>query len=84
MEEHENFVRGLEAHGRDWQTIAERFVPTRTPTQIRTHAQKYEKKLERAMSFSQKVGSDKGMVVYAVLTKHLPHHIANLMSGMRI
>lgn len=57
MEEHENFVRGLETHGRDWQTIAERFVPTRTPTQIRTHAQKYEKKLERAMSFSQKVGS---------------------------
>lgn len=37
-EEHEDFVRGLEQHGRNWGVIAERFVPTRTHLSSGSHA----------------------------------------------
>ncbi|CAN0186071.1 unnamed protein product [Ascophyllum nodosum] len=52
--EHEGFLKGIDRHGKEWQVIADLFVPSRTPTQIRTHAQKYEKKLERAMDLPEK------------------------------
>jgi SHAQKYF class myb-like DNA-binding protein len=45
-EEHVAFEQGLADVGRDWKSI-QKMVPTRSLTQIRTHAQKYFKKQER-------------------------------------
>jgi SHAQKYF class myb-like DNA-binding protein len=42
-EEHDAFVQGLLAHGRDWKSIRQ-MVPSRSLTQIRTHAHKHSKK----------------------------------------
>lgn len=52
-EEHANFVRGYNQYGKDWIFIHEFFVTTRTETQIRTHAQKYLKKVEGGAEFPQ-------------------------------
>mmetsp|Transcript_10745 Transcript_10745/g.12301 ORF Transcript_10745/g.12301 Transcript_10745/m.12301 type:complete len:233 (+) Transcript_10745:139-837(+) len=38
--EHKRFLDGLNQHGRDWKKIAD-VVQTRTPVQVRTHAQKF-------------------------------------------
>ena len=38
------FVKGLEAHSKQWKLIAE-LIKTRTVVQVRTHAQKYFQKL---------------------------------------
>lgn len=41
-EEHRMFLAGLAKLGKgDWKRISERFVSTRTPTQVASHAQKY-------------------------------------------
>ena len=50
-----NFLRGLEAYGRgSWKNISRYFVPTRTPVQICSHAQKYfhRKECTRKQRFS--------------------------------
>ncbi|KAF5835977.1 hypothetical protein DUNSADRAFT_6593 [Dunaliella salina] len=40
--EHEGFLLGLEQLGKgNWRGISRTFVPTRTPTQVASHAQKY-------------------------------------------
>jgi len=39
-EEHDLFLQGLRAYGKDWKRIAN-LVKTRTVVQIRTHAQKF-------------------------------------------
>jgi SHAQKYF class myb-like DNA-binding protein len=46
-EEHLNFIKGLELHGKGWKKIAA-LIKTRTVVQIRTHAQKYFLKLQKA------------------------------------
>lgn len=46
-EEHHMFLKGLEMHGKGWKKIAA-FIKTRTVVQIRTHAQKYFLKLQKA------------------------------------
>lgn len=47
--EHADFVRGLEVFGKGkWKQIADRFVKTRTATQVASHAQKYFIRLDRA------------------------------------
>ncbi|KAL8503109.1 hypothetical protein ACS0TY_022015 [Phlomoides rotata] len=41
-EEHRSFLVGLEMVGKgDWRGISRNYVPTRTPTQVASHAQKY-------------------------------------------
>ncbi|ONM25118.1 transcription factor KUA1 [Zea mays] len=41
-EEHRNFLRGLNMYGRgNWMYISRDFVPTKTPMQIYSHAQKF-------------------------------------------
>jgi len=45
-EEHERFIEAVEKFGRKWKSVAE-YVSTRTPVQIRSHAQKYYNKLSR-------------------------------------
>ncbi|KAF8723702.1 hypothetical protein HU200_021665 [Digitaria exilis] len=46
-QEHRNFLYGLRAYGRgNWKNISKDFVPSKTPIQISSHAQKYYKRLE--------------------------------------
>lgn len=41
-EEHRRFLMGLQKHGKgDWRNISRKFVITKTPTQVASHAQKY-------------------------------------------
>ena len=41
-EEHAKFLQGLSDLGRGkWRAVSKHYVPTRTPTQIASHAQKY-------------------------------------------
>jgi SHAQKYF class myb-like DNA-binding protein len=44
--EHEAFLKGLNIYGREWKKVALQ-ISTRTPAQIRSHAQKYFAKLSR-------------------------------------
>jgi len=44
--EHQLFLAGLELYGKQWKKVAEH-VETRTTIQVRTHAQKYFKKLQK-------------------------------------
>ena len=44
--EHEQFVNLYSQYGRDWTTIA-RILKTRTPEQVRSHAQKFFIKLDK-------------------------------------
>ena len=46
-EEHDEFLKCLDIYGREWKKVAER-TTTRTAAQIRSHAQKYFKKIEAA------------------------------------
>ena len=45
-DEHEAFLQGLQVYGREWKKVAQN-IPTRTSSQIRSHAQKYFAKLAR-------------------------------------
>ncbi|KAK1387681.1 hypothetical protein POM88_015859 [Heracleum sosnowskyi] len=45
MDEHDLFLRGLQQEGKgEWKTISRKYLPTKTPTQIASHAQKFEKR----------------------------------------
>eukprot|EP00804_Cyclotella_cryptica_P023337 CCRYP_000485-RA/>CCRYP_000485-RA protein AED:0.01 eAED:0.01 QI:481/1/1/1/1/1/2/348/277 len=44
--EHEAFLAGLKVYGREWKKVST-CIPTRTPAQIRSHAQKYFNKVSK-------------------------------------
>jgi SHAQKYF class myb-like DNA-binding protein len=46
-EEHHVFLEGLEQHGKQWKVIAG-LIGTRTVVQVRTHAQKFFQRMDRA------------------------------------
>ncbi|XP_077246349.1 uncharacterized protein LOC143886295 [Tasmannia lanceolata] len=47
--EHRLFLLGLKAYGTgDWRSISRNFVMSRTPTQVASHAQKYNNRLKKA------------------------------------
>ncbi|CAN0398681.1 unnamed protein product [Ascophyllum nodosum] len=48
-EEHKLFLDGVQAHGKNWKKIVA-LIPTRTVVQVRTHAQKFFKKLSKAQA----------------------------------
>jgi len=51
-EEHRKFLEGLEKLGKgDWRGISKKFVITRTPSQVASHAQKF---FLRQTSFNQR------------------------------
>jgi len=62
-EEHEVFLVGLHQYGKQWTKIS-RICRTRTVLQIRTHAQKYFKKLRKEMDL-EKNGGDESKSVSA-------------------
>jgi len=48
VEEHAKFIEGVKKVGRGrWAVISKNYVPTRTPTQVASHAQKYFIRLEK-------------------------------------
>jgi len=58
-EEHGTFLKGLELHGKGWKKISA-LIKTRTVVQIRTHAQKYFLKLQKA---HQNGGSSENVIM---------------------
>jgi L-rhamnose mutarotase len=54
-EEQQAFKDGLKAYGRNFKRIS-RLIPTRTPVQVRTHAQKYFRNLEGELPYGIKKG----------------------------
>ncbi len=49
-DEHDAFLRGMEHFGRGrWKDVSRHFVPTRTPTQVASHAQKHFMRIEKKM-----------------------------------
>lgn len=52
--EHAAFLAGYRVHGRNWRAIR-LLVPTRTETQVRTHAQKHFVKLAKLAARREKV-----------------------------
>lgn len=55
-QEHDMFLEGLKQYGKEWKKIAG-LVKTRTPVQIRTHAQKYFLKLSKMRGHPPELGS---------------------------
>jgi SHAQKYF class myb-like DNA-binding protein len=45
-EEHREFLRGLQIHGREWKKVAT-LIPSRSSAQVRSHAQKYFVRLQK-------------------------------------
>jgi len=71
-EEHEAFLQGLQQHGREWKKVAQN-IPTRTSSQIRSHAQKYFAKLareeqQRALSLNRSLVSSEAVVQISSLS----------------
>ncbi|PKA57213.1 Transcription factor DIVARICATA [Apostasia shenzhenica] len=82
-EEHRAFLAGLEKLGKgDWRGISRSFVPTRTPTQVASHAQKYflrknsfsTKKKRRSSLFDADGGGDSAVNITG-LDLNSPHDL---------
>jgi len=56
-EEHQRFLQGMMIYGRRWTKVAD-IVGTRNTVQVRSHAQKYEMKIEKHSGGSQQCGAE--------------------------
>ena len=54
--EHERFLRGLRQFGKNWEVISG-LLKTRSILQIRTHAQKYFRNVDRGLPFPEQVSA---------------------------
>jgi SHAQKYF class myb-like DNA-binding protein len=54
--EHNRFLAGMKAYGRSWKQIADNVVKTRTPEQVRIHAQKHFSKQGKTSKRKGKAG----------------------------
>ncbi|CAN0011527.1 unnamed protein product, partial [Hapterophycus canaliculatus] len=59
-QEHQDFLVGLQRHGRDWKAVSE-VVKTRTHTQTRTHHQKYDQQMRKGKPFPGEVRMNRTM-----------------------
>jgi SHAQKYF class myb-like DNA-binding protein len=53
VEEHQAFLDGYEVYGNDWKRVSEEFVPTRSRSQLASHAQKYFSKMKKVRNLSE-------------------------------
>ena len=61
--EHERFIEAMELYGNDWPSVV-KYIGTRTANQVRSHAQKYYRKLKRkAIKKIQTEGKKKVFVI---------------------
>lgn len=58
-DEHKKFLQGIAQHGRNWDKVAQT-VLTRTTVQVRSHAQKYFKKLAHRERYGVNQGRNSG------------------------
>lgn len=73
-EEHETFLKGLEKLGKgDWRGISRRFVTTKTPTQVASHAQKYFLR-QKAASSSSSIKKKRRTSLFDLHRKSNHHH----------
>lgn len=64
--EHRRFLMGLEKHGKgDWRNISRKFVISKTPIQVASHAQKYFNRL------NSRGGNKKRPSIHDITTFHL-------------
>ncbi|KAK1307231.1 hypothetical protein QJS10_CPA10g00987 [Acorus calamus] len=92
-EEHRTFLMGLKKLGKgDWRGISKNFVPTRTPTQVASHAQKYflrqtssAKKKRRSSLFDVVINDDDTPTSESISAKinevNLHSHINHLVKA---
>ncbi|RZC94184.1 hypothetical protein C5167_021430 [Papaver somniferum] len=73
-EEHETFLKGLKKLGKgDWRGISRRFVTTKTPTQVASHAQKYFLR-QKAASSSSSIKKKRRTSLFDLHRKSNNHH----------
>ncbi|KAJ6803778.1 transcription factor DIVARICATA-like [Iris pallida] len=66
-EEHKLFLLGLNKYGKgDWRNISRKYVLTRTPTQVASHAQKYFVRLNSAVKDKRRAS------IHDITTVNLP------------
>ncbi|KAG5575436.1 hypothetical protein H5410_055570 [Solanum commersonii] len=66
-DEHRAFLKGLDFHGKgSWTNIAKDFVPTRTSTQVASHAQKYFVRLLDANSNERKSARNQVFLIFVL------------------
>jgi len=63
--EHQAFLAGLAAYGREWKRVA-MHIPTRTSAQVRSHAQKYFCKLQQQQQQQQAAEAEAAATAAAV------------------
>ncbi|CAJ1963818.1 unnamed protein product [Sphenostylis stenocarpa] len=75
-EEHRLFLVGLHMYGRKWTKISEHLIPSKTPSQIASHGQKYF--LHKTQNKEKKRKSIHDTTLQGIATVIVPHYINNI------